>query len=49
MNNPFKPGLGLYPPYLAGREREIKIFNKNQRGSYDIPDALFKEYLKGLF
>lgn len=26
MNNPFKPGSGLYPPYFAGRKREIKIF-----------------------
>lgn len=24
--NPFKPGSGLYPPYFAGRKREIKIF-----------------------
>ena len=26
MNNPFKPGSGLYPPYFAGRNRELKIF-----------------------
>lgn len=28
MSNPFKPGSGLYPPYFAGREREIDIFSK---------------------
>ncbi len=27
-NNPFKPGSGLYPPYFAGREREIRIFKE---------------------
>ena len=26
MDNPFKPGSGLYPPYFAGRKREIRIF-----------------------
>jgi hypothetical protein len=26
MINPFKPGSGLYPPYFAGRVREIEIF-----------------------
>jgi len=26
MNNPFKPGSGLYPPHFAGRNRELKIF-----------------------
>ena len=26
MVNPFKPGSGLYPPYFAGRKREINIF-----------------------
>jgi len=32
MKNPFKPGSGLYPPYFAGREREINIFrNKLQQ------------------
>lgn len=32
MQNPFKPGSGLYPPYFAGREREINIFrNKLQQ------------------
>lgn len=28
MTNPFKPGSGLYPPYFAGREREIDLFSK---------------------
>ena len=27
--NPFKPGPGLLPPYLAGREREQELFNTN--------------------
>lgn len=26
MNNPFRPGSGIFPPYFAGREREIGIF-----------------------
>ena len=26
MTNPFKPGSGLYPPYFADHQREIKIF-----------------------
>ena len=28
MVNPFKPGSCLYPPYFAGRTREIEIFQK---------------------
>ena len=28
MNNPFKPGSGLYPPYFAGRKREVDIFRQ---------------------
>jgi len=27
MNNPFKPGSGLFPPYFADRKREMDIFN----------------------
>jgi len=28
MNNPFKPGSGLYPPYFAGRKREEDAFTE---------------------
>jgi len=27
MDNPFRPGNGIIPPYLAGREKEI-LFEK---------------------
>ena len=27
-SNPFTPGCGLIPPYLAGREKEQKLFNR---------------------
>jgi len=27
-SNPFKPGSGIFPPYFAGRQREIEIFKK---------------------
>lgn len=29
--NPFKPGSGLYPPFFAGRKREIGIFKDRLR------------------
>lgn len=35
MVNPFKPGSGLYPPYFAGRVREIKIFNNKLTQTMD--------------
>ena len=28
MKNPYKPGSGLFPPYFAGREREVSEFLK---------------------
>ena len=28
LNNPFTPGAGHMPPYLAGREQEITLFRK---------------------
>jgi len=28
MTNPFKPGSGLFPPYFAGRERELDVFRR---------------------
>ena len=28
-SNPFRPGYGLLPPYLAGREKEQKLFNSS--------------------
>ena len=35
MINPFKPGSGLYPPYFAGREREIEIFTNKLSQTID--------------
>ncbi|MFQ6136701.1 MAG: AAA family ATPase [Candidatus Hydrothermarchaeales archaeon] len=34
-SNPFKPGSGLYPPYFAGREKEISIFERKLESTVD--------------
>ena len=33
--NPFKPGSGLQPPYLAGRDRELERFSQMLRHVQD--------------
>lgn len=33
--NPFRPGSGLFPPYFAGREEEIRVFERKLRSTQD--------------
>ena len=33
--NPFRPGSGLFPPYFAGREKEIGVFKRKLRSTYN--------------
>lgn len=33
LPNPFRPGSGLYPPFFAGRGREIEAFNKKKEST----------------
>ena len=33
--NPFRPGSGLFPPYFAGRQEQIKTFKKKLKATMD--------------
>ena len=40
MNNPFRPGNGIMPPYLAGREDEILWFEKSLTSALSLTQNL---------
>ncbi len=45
--NPFRPGNGLVPPYLAGREGEIASFEKSLTTALSLPQNLVVSGLRG--
>lgn len=45
--NPFRPGNGLLPPYLAGREEDIAIFEKSLNIALSLPQNLVISGLRG--
>src|SRR5437667_10422083 len=47
IKNPFRPGAGHMPPYLAGREHEIKEF-RQLLGQETILDNLIITGLRGI-
>lgn len=46
-SNPFKPGNGLVPPYLAGRNKEIKDFKRSLKIALSLPQNLVISGLRG--
>jgi len=47
MNNPFRPGNGIMPPYLAGREDEILWFEKSLTSALSLPQNLVLSGIRG--
>lgn len=46
--NPYRPGVGLAPLYLAGRHRELRRFRSILRGAPDIPANVRVTGLRGM-
>ena len=47
MNNPFRPGNGIMPPYLAGREDEILWFENSLNSALSLPQNLVLSGIRG--
>jgi len=47
MNNPFRPGNGIMPPYLAGREDEIFWFENSLASALSFPQNLVLSGIRG--
>ncbi len=47
MNNPFRPGNGIMPPYLAGRESEIFWFENSLTSALSLPQNLVLSGIRG--
>ena len=47
MDNPFRPGNGIMPPYLAGREDEILWFEKSLSSALSLPQNLILSGIRG--
>jgi hypothetical protein len=47
MKNPFRPGNGTMPPYLAGREDELLWFGKSLDSALDLPQNLVLVGIRG--
>jgi len=47
MNNPFRPGNGIMPPYLAGREDEILWFERSLTSALSLPQNLVLSGVRG--
>ena len=47
MSNPFRPGNGIMPPYLAGREDEILGFEKSLSSALSLPQNLVLSGIRG--
>ena len=46
--NPYRPGVGLTPTHLTGREREIQRFVSTLQGAPDIPASVRITGLRGV-
>ena len=47
MNNPFRPGNGIMPPYLAGRKNEIFWFENSLTSALSLPQNLVLSGIRG--
>ncbi len=47
MGNPFRPGNGIMPPYLAGREGEIRWFESSLVSALSFPQNLVLSGIRG--
>jgi Cdc6-like AAA superfamily ATPase len=47
MFNPFRPGNGVLPPYLAGRDKELKEFERSLETALILPRNLVITGLRG--
>ncbi len=47
MSNPFRPGNGIMPPYLAGREGEIRWFESSLVSALSFPQNLVLSGIRG--
>lgn len=47
MSNPFRPGNGIMPPYLAGREDEILWFENSLTSALTLPHNLVLSGIRG--
>jgi len=47
MDNPFRPGNGIIPPYLAGREEEILWFENSLDSALTLPQNLVLSGIRG--
>lgn len=48
MKNPYRPGVGLRPTYLAGRERELRRFETTLSSAPEIPANVRLTGLRGV-
>lgn len=46
--NPFRPGNGLMPPYLAGRDTELNNFKRTLKIALSLPQNLVISGLRGI-
>src|SRR4051812_226306 len=46
--NPYRPGVGLPPPHLAGREQEQQRFQRVLRSAPEIPGNIRLSGLRGV-
>lgn len=47
MRNPFRPGNGTMPPYLAGRDSEIIGFKRSLDSALSLPQSLVLSGIRG--
>lgn len=47
MDNPFRPGSGIIPPYLAGREKETLWFENSLDSALTLPQNLVLSGIRG--
>ncbi|MBU4314553.1 MAG: ATP-binding protein [Actinobacteria bacterium] len=47
MDNPFRPGNGIIPPYLAGREKETLWFENSLDSALSLPQNLVLSGIRG--
>ncbi len=47
MSNPFRPGNGIMPPYLAGREDEILWFKNSLNSVLSFPQNVILSGIRG--
>ena len=47
MDNPFRPGNGIIPPYLAGREKETLWFKNSLESALSLPQNLVLSGIRG--